>query len=122
MIIMRERERERNFPITAHTGRFSASFFPFDDCMFHADTFMFVNALSQQSPDIAQGVDAAAADGKWPGNILCVVRLFFSMGKRTLLLLLFFMIQASCRLNAFVHGIVPNTFIHPVVYQVECIV
>ena len=35
-----------------------------DDCMFHADTFMFVNALSQQSPDIAQGVDAAAADGK----------------------------------------------------------
>ncbi len=35
-----------------------------DDCMFHADTFMFVNALSQQSPDIAQGVDAAAAEGK----------------------------------------------------------
>jgi len=35
-----------------------------DDCMFHADTFMFVNALSQQLPDIAQGVNAAAAEGK----------------------------------------------------------
>lgn len=35
-----------------------------DDCKFHADAFMFVNALSQQSPDIAQGVDAAAAEGK----------------------------------------------------------
>lgn len=34
------------------------------DCKFQADNFMFVNALSQQSPDIAQGVDAAAADGK----------------------------------------------------------
>ena len=35
-----------------------------DDCVFHADTFMFTNALSKQSPDIAQGVDAAAAEGK----------------------------------------------------------
>ena len=35
-----------------------------DDCLFHADTFMFINALSKQSPDIAQGVDAAAAEGK----------------------------------------------------------
>ena len=35
-----------------------------DDCMFHADTFLFINALSKQSPDIAQGVDAAAAEGK----------------------------------------------------------
>ncbi len=35
-----------------------------DDCKFHADTFMFVNALSQQSPDIAQGVNAASAEGK----------------------------------------------------------
>ncbi len=34
------------------------------DCKFHADSFMFVNALSQQSRDIAQGVDAAAAEGK----------------------------------------------------------
>lgn len=34
------------------------------DCKFHADTFMFINALSQQSPDIAQGVDPAAAEGK----------------------------------------------------------
>ncbi len=35
-----------------------------DDCKFHADTFMFTNALSKQSPDIAQGVDAAGAEGK----------------------------------------------------------
>ncbi len=35
-----------------------------DDCKFNAANFFFVNALGQQSPDIAQGVDAAAADGK----------------------------------------------------------
>ena len=35
-----------------------------DDCKFNAENFFFVNALGQQSPDIAQGVDAAAADGK----------------------------------------------------------
>ena len=35
-----------------------------DDCKFNANTFFFLNALGQQSPDIAQGVDAAAADGK----------------------------------------------------------
>jgi S-adenosylmethionine synthetase len=35
-----------------------------DDCKFNAANFFFINALGQQSPDIAQGVDAAAADGK----------------------------------------------------------
>ncbi len=35
-----------------------------DDCKFNAANFFFVNALGQQSPDIAQGVDAAAADDK----------------------------------------------------------
>ncbi len=35
-----------------------------DDCKFNAANFFFLNALGQQSPDIAQGVDAAAADGK----------------------------------------------------------
>jgi len=35
-----------------------------DDCKFNAANFFFVNALGQQSPDIAQGVDAAAAAGK----------------------------------------------------------
>ncbi len=35
-----------------------------DDCKFNARNFFFVNALGQQSPDIAQGVDAAAADNK----------------------------------------------------------
>jgi len=34
------------------------------DCKFNADTFFFLNAIGQQSPDIAQGVDAAAAAGK----------------------------------------------------------
>lgn len=34
------------------------------DCKFNADTFFFLNAIGQQSPDIAQGVDASAADGK----------------------------------------------------------
>ena len=35
-----------------------------DDCKFNAANFFFTNALGQQSPDIAQGVDAAAADNK----------------------------------------------------------
>ena len=35
-----------------------------DDCKFNAANFFFINALGQQSPDIAQGVDAAAADHK----------------------------------------------------------
>ena len=35
-----------------------------DDCKFNADDFIFINSLSQQSKDIAQGVDDAAADGK----------------------------------------------------------
>lgn len=35
-----------------------------EDCKFNADNFFFLNALGQQSPDIAQGVDAAAADDK----------------------------------------------------------
>jgi S-adenosylmethionine synthetase len=35
-----------------------------DDDVFHADRVLIVNAITQQSPDIAQGVDARAADGK----------------------------------------------------------
>jgi len=35
-----------------------------DDCKFNAENFFFINALGQQSPDIAQGVDAAAAADK----------------------------------------------------------
>lgn len=35
-----------------------------DDDIFHADKVFIVNALTQQSPDIAQGVNAAAAEGK----------------------------------------------------------
>lgn len=34
------------------------------DCKFCADDFFFINALGQQSPDIAQGVDAGAAADK----------------------------------------------------------
>ena len=35
-----------------------------DDDVFHADTVFVTNALTTQSADIAQGVDAAAAAGK----------------------------------------------------------
>jgi len=35
-----------------------------DDDIFHADKVFITNALTSQSPDIAQGVDAAAAEGK----------------------------------------------------------
>lgn len=35
-----------------------------DDDVFHADKVFIVNALTQQSPDIAQGVDERAAEGK----------------------------------------------------------
>ncbi|HEV2454561.1 MAG TPA: methionine adenosyltransferase [Verrucomicrobiae bacterium] len=35
-----------------------------DDDVFHADKVLIVNAITSQSPDIAQGVDARAADGK----------------------------------------------------------
>jgi S-adenosylmethionine synthetase len=35
-----------------------------DDDVFHADKIFLVNALTSQSPDIAQGVDAKAAEGK----------------------------------------------------------
>jgi S-adenosylmethionine synthetase len=35
-----------------------------DDDVFHADRVLIMNAITQQSPDIAQGVDARAADGK----------------------------------------------------------
>lgn len=35
-----------------------------DDDVFHADHVFITNALTQQSPDIAQGVDAAGAEGK----------------------------------------------------------
>jgi len=33
-------------------------------CKFNADSFFFMNLIGQQSPDIAQGVDAEAADNK----------------------------------------------------------
>jgi S-adenosylmethionine synthetase len=35
-----------------------------DDAVFHADEVFITNCLTSQSPDIKQGVDAAAADGK----------------------------------------------------------
>jgi len=35
-----------------------------DDCDFHAEKFVFINALGQQSTDIAQGVDDVEAEGK----------------------------------------------------------
>lgn len=35
-----------------------------DDDVFHADKVFLINALTSQSPDIAQGVDAREADGK----------------------------------------------------------
>src|SRR5439155_18288424 len=35
-----------------------------EDDVFHADRVLIVNAITQQSPDIAQGVDARAAKGK----------------------------------------------------------
>src|SRR6266849_3983108 len=35
-----------------------------DDDFFHADKVLIMNAITSQSPDIAQGVDAKAADGK----------------------------------------------------------
>ncbi len=35
-----------------------------DDDVFHADKVLIMNAITQQSMDIAQGVDARAADGK----------------------------------------------------------
>src|SRR5246127_1709425 len=35
-----------------------------DDDVFHADRVLVMNAITSQSPDIAQGVDAKAADGK----------------------------------------------------------
>ena len=38
--------------------------YTYDDCKFRAQDFMFSNAISQQSPDIAQGVNAEAAAGK----------------------------------------------------------
>src|SRR5881409_1584314 len=39
-----------------------------DDDVFHADRVLIVNAITQQSPDIAQGVDAREADGKGHGE------------------------------------------------------
>src|SRR2546422_7779963 len=35
-----------------------------DDDVFHADRVLIMNAITQQSPDIAQGVDARAVEGK----------------------------------------------------------
>lgn len=35
-----------------------------DDAVFHADSVKIINLIGKQSPDIAQGVNAAAADGK----------------------------------------------------------
>lgn len=37
---------------------------PKDDAVFRADSVEIINFLTEQSPDIAQGVDAAPADGK----------------------------------------------------------
>lgn len=37
---------------------------PKDDDVFNADTVFFMNMLTEQSPDIAQGVDACDAEGK----------------------------------------------------------
>lgn len=37
---------------------------PKDDAVFRADSVIITNLLTEQSPDIAQGVDAVAADGK----------------------------------------------------------
>ena len=37
---------------------------PKDDDVFNADTVFFMNMLTEQSPDIAQGVDASHAEGK----------------------------------------------------------
>lgn len=34
------------------------------DCKFNADSFFFMNLIGQQSPEIAQGVDAEAAENK----------------------------------------------------------
>jgi len=38
--------------------------YTFDDVIFHADKVFITNALTSQSPDIAQGVDAKRAQGK----------------------------------------------------------
>src|ERR1043166_1807249 len=35
-----------------------------DDDVFHADKVLIMNAITSQSPDIAQGVNARSADGK----------------------------------------------------------
>src|SRR6516225_10108844 len=35
-----------------------------EDDVFHADKVLIMNAITAQSPDIAQGVDARSADGK----------------------------------------------------------
>src|SRR5437016_8401774 len=35
-----------------------------DDDVFHADRVLILNAITSQSPDIAQGVDARGAEGK----------------------------------------------------------
>src|SRR6267142_1264359 len=35
-----------------------------DDDLFHADRVLVMNAITSQSPDIAQGVDARSAEGK----------------------------------------------------------
>ena len=45
------------------------------DCKFNADTFFFLNALGQQSPDIAQGVDAAAATDKGTAEQLSLIHI-----------------------------------------------
>src|SRR6267143_4420044 len=39
-----------------------------DDDVFHADKIFVSNIITGQSPDIAQGVDARAADGKEPAE------------------------------------------------------
>ena len=39
-----------------------------NDCKFNADNFFFLNLIGQQSPDIAQGVDAREAENKTTGE------------------------------------------------------
>ena len=44
-----------------------------DDDVFHADRVLIMNAITSQSPDIAQGVDAKAAEGKKPERASAVM-------------------------------------------------
>ena len=45
-----------------------------DDDVFHADKILVSNIITDQSPDIAQGVDASAAEGKDTPNRALAIR------------------------------------------------